>query len=88
MKTYKKRILMPNTEEEKTVTIYEVIGKFGTQATTIFYLLEKPEKGKYVFGSCDELHCNPKLPSFKYTDWKYLSIWNYSEENDYWYISY
>lgn len=68
MKTYKKKIMLLDSNEYKMVTIYEVTGKYGTHGTNTFYLLDKPEKGKHVFGSCDELHCNPKEYAFQHTD--------------------
>ena len=32
----------------KHITLYKTLGKLGTHGTTIFYLFEKPEKGKII----------------------------------------
>lgn len=83
---YRKKIISPYTDKYEVRPIFECIGKFGTHSTDVFYLRERPEVGKYVWGSCGELHCSRETLS--YIEWQQFYVWNYSESMKYWYIQY
>ena len=70
MKKLKRLVTNPITKKIEMKTLFEYHAKVGTTGSTLVWLLEKAEKGKSIFGFCDNDHYSPYMEgqAFRYAE--------------------